>query len=39
MSFLDENKAKFDNLKVSLEVQQRDHLRRKANGGNSIVFT
>jgi|WetSurMetagenome_2_1015567.scaffolds.fasta_scaffold13933_2 hypothetical protein len=39
MSFLDENKAKFDNLKVSLEVQQRDQLRRKANGGNSIVFT
>jgi len=39
MSFSDEHRAKFDDLKVSLELQQRDQLRRKANGGNSIVFT
>jgi len=38
MAFLDEHKAKFDNLKVSLELQNRDQLRRKANGGNTILF-
>lgn len=39
MAFLDEHKAKFDNLTVSLEHQNRDQLRRKANGGNTILFT
>ena len=39
MAFLDEHKAKFDNLTVSLELQNRDQLRRKANGGNTILFT
>jgi hypothetical protein len=39
MAFLDEHKAKFDNLRVSLETQNRDQLRRKANGGNSILFS
>ncbi len=39
MAYIDEHKAKFDNLKVSLEQQNRDQLRRKANGGNSILFT
>ena len=38
MAFLDEHKAKFENLKVSLELQNRDQLRRKANGGNTILF-
>lgn len=39
MAYSDEHKAKFDNLRVSLELQNRDQLRRKANGGNSILFT
>lgn len=39
MAFIDEHKAKFDNLKVSLEQKNRDQLKRKANGGNSILFT
>lgn len=38
MAYIDEHKAKFDNLKVSLEQKNRDQLRRKANGGNSILF-
>ncbi|MEN2282403.1 hypothetical protein AAGF08_09720 [Algoriphagus sp. SE2] len=38
MAFIDEHKAKFDNLRASLEIQNRDQLRRKANGGNSIIF-
>ncbi len=39
MAFIEEHRAKFDNLKTSLEIQNRDQLRRKANGGNSIIFT
>jgi len=39
MSYLEDHKAKFDNLRVSLDIQYRDHLKRKANGGNSIIFT
>ncbi len=39
MSYLEDHKEKFDNLRVSLEVQNRDQLRRKANGGNTILFT
>ncbi|MFM1755652.1 MAG: hypothetical protein RL621_556 [Bacteroidota bacterium] len=39
MAYLEDHKAKFENLKVSLNMQNRDQLRRKANGGNSIIFT
>ena len=39
MAYLEDHKAKFENLKVSLNLQNRDQLRRKANGGNSIIFT
>jgi len=39
MSFLTDHKVKFDNLRVSLEIKNRDQLRRTANGGNSILFT
>jgi hypothetical protein len=39
MSYIAEHKAKFDNLVVSLELKNREQLKRKANGGNSIVFT
>ena len=38
MAFTDEHKAKFDNLRISLETQNREQLRRTANGGNSILF-
>ena len=38
MSYLEEHKAKFDNLRASLDIQYRNHLKRKANGGNSIIF-
>ncbi len=39
MAYLEDHKAKFENLKASLKMQNRDQLRRKANGGNSILFT
>ena len=39
MSFSTDHKAKFDNLKVSLDLKNREQLRRTANGGNSILFT
>ncbi|MDG4950731.1 hypothetical protein NLM59_07325 [Weeksellaceae bacterium KMM 9724] len=39
MAFLEDHKAKFDNLRTSLSLQRRDELKRKANGGNSIIFT
>jgi hypothetical protein len=39
MAYSDEHRVKFDNLKVSLEHKNLDQLRRKANGGNSILFT
>lgn len=39
MAYLEDHKAKFENLRVSLELQHRDQLRRKANGGNSIIFS
>jgi hypothetical protein len=39
MAYIDEHRAKFDNLRTSLELQNRNQLRRKANGGNSILFT
>lgn len=39
MAYLEDHRAKFDNLRVSLNLQNRDQLRRKANGGNSIIFT
>ncbi|WP_075603946.1 BREX protein BrxB domain-containing protein [Saccharicrinis aurantiacus] len=38
MAFTTDHKAKFDNLKVSLETTNREQLRRTANGGNSILF-
>ena len=38
MAYLDEHRAKFENLKSSLSLKNRDHLRRRANGGNSIIF-
>lgn len=38
MAYSDEHKAKFENLMNSLESQQRVQLKRKANGGNSILF-
>lgn len=39
MAYLNEHKAKFENLTVSLDIKNRDYLRRKANGGNSIIFS
>ena len=39
MGYIEDHKVKFDNLKVSLDLKNRDQLRRKANGGNSILFT
>src|SRR5680860_664953 len=39
MSFITEHKAKFDDLKISLDLKNRNQLRREANGGNSILFT
>lgn len=39
MAYLEDHKAKFEDLKVSLNMQNKDQLRRKANGGNSIIFT
>lgn len=39
MSFLTDHKVKFDDLRVNLEIKNRDQLRRNANGGNSILFT
>jgi hypothetical protein len=39
MPYLEDHKAKFDNLRVSLDAQNRDQLKRKANGGNTILFT
>ena len=39
MAFLDENKAKFDNLRAALKSKNRGQLKRTANGGNSILFT
>ena len=38
MSYITDHRAKFDNLKVCLELKNRDQLRRTANGGNSILF-
>jgi hypothetical protein len=39
MAYLDDHKAKFDNLSVNLESKNIYQLKRTANGGNSIVFT
>tara|TARA_R110002050_G_scaffold158381_3_gene287675 strand:+ start:12996 stop:13535 length:540 start_codon:yes stop_codon:yes gene_type:complete len=39
MAFIEDHKAKLDTLRTSLEARHRDQLRRKANGGNSILFT
>lgn len=39
MAYLDDHKAKFESLEINLEIQNRDQLRLKANGGNTIIFT
>ena len=39
MAYLDEHKAKFDNLAVALHLDNRTELKRVANGGNTILFT
>lgn len=39
MSYTTEHKRKFDELKFSLDYKNRNQLRRKANGGNSILFS
>ena len=39
MAYLDEHKAKFDNLIVAMDIENRTQLKRVANGGNSILFT
>lgn len=39
MGYLDDHKAKFENLKINLDFRNRDQLRLKANGGNTIIFT
>jgi len=39
MAYLDEHKAKFDNLLVAMDIENRTQLKRVANGGNSILFT
>jgi hypothetical protein len=38
MAFSDEHRAKFQNLKVALDIQNRSRLKLTANGGNSIIF-
>lgn len=38
MAYLEDHKEKFDNLRVNLDIKNRDQLRRKANGGNTIIF-
>ncbi|OMP32281.1 hypothetical protein [Mangrovimonas sp. DI 80] len=39
MAYLEDHKAKFEDLNVSLDAKNRHQLKRKANGGNSIIFT
>lgn len=39
MAYTDEHKAKFENLKVALDITNRTQLKREANGGNTILFT
>ncbi len=39
MAYLDEHKAKFDNLKAALDVKNRTQLSLVANGGYTILFT
>ena len=39
MAYLEDHKVKFDDLKISLDLKNRNQLRREANGGNSILFT
>jgi len=39
MAYLDEHKAKFDNLKAVLNINNRTQLSLVANGGYSILFT
>lgn len=39
MPYSEDHKEKFDNLRVTLDIKNREQLRRKANGGNTIIFT
>ena len=39
MAFIDEHKAKFENLNYALHESNSTQLKREANGGNSILFT
>ena len=39
MAYLDEHKAKFENLKYAMHESNSTQLKREANGGNSILFT
>ena len=39
MAYLDDHKSKFDDLEVSISLQNKNQLQRKANGGNTIIFT
>lgn len=39
MAYLEDHKVKFESLKINLDLQNRDQLRLKANGGNTIIFT
>jgi hypothetical protein len=39
MSYQNEQKRKFDDLRVAIETQNRSQLRARANGGNTILFT
>jgi hypothetical protein len=39
MPFQAENKQKFDDLKVALQIENRTQLKRDANGGNTILFS
>lgn len=39
MAYIDEHKAKFDNLKAALDKKNRTQLTLTANGGYSILFT
>lgn len=39
MPFITEHKRKFDDLRVSLDSENRSQLKREANGGNTIIFS
>ncbi|MEH1009211.1 hypothetical protein VDP25_15840 [Winogradskyella sp. ECml5-4] len=39
MAYLDDHKAKIENLKITLHASNQTQLSREANGGRSILFT